>query len=45
MITGYSDEPDGRHLWLVQAPETGVPVELTQATQWRGQIVGVRDIG
>jgi cell wall-associated NlpC family hydrolase len=44
MIAGYSDEPDGRHLWLVQAPETGVPVELTQATQWRGQIVGVRHI-
>jgi peptidoglycan DL-endopeptidase CwlO len=45
MITGYVDQSDGRHLYLVQAPETGVPVELTQATQWRGQIVGVRHIG
>ncbi|MEO6703122.1 MAG: NlpC/P60 family protein [Jatrophihabitantaceae bacterium] len=32
------------HLWLVQAPETGIPVETTDATQWAGQIVAVRHI-
>jgi hypothetical protein len=45
MIAGYADARDGRHLYVVQAPMTGVPVELTQATEWRGQIVSVRHIG
>ena len=31
MIVGHIDAKDGRHLYLVQAPETGVPVELTEA--------------
>lgn len=44
MVAGYTDEPDGRHLWLIQAPQTGVPVELTEATRWTGQIVAVRHI-
>jgi cell wall-associated NlpC family hydrolase len=44
MIAGYVDRKDGRHLYLVQAPETGVPVELTEATEWSGQIVAVRHI-
>jgi cell wall-associated NlpC family hydrolase len=44
MIVGYLDQPDGRHLYLIQAPETGVPVELTEATEWKGQIVAVRHI-
>jgi peptidoglycan DL-endopeptidase CwlO len=44
MVAGYVDKADGRHLYLIQAPETGVPVELTEATEWRGQIVDVRHI-
>ena len=45
MVAGYVDESDGRHLYLVQAPMTGVPVELTDATRWSGEIVAVRHIG
>jgi peptidoglycan DL-endopeptidase CwlO len=45
MIAGYLDAQDGRHLYLIQAPMTGVPIELTQATEWRGHIVGVRHLG
>jgi|ThiBio_1000_plan_1041568.scaffolds.fasta_scaffold00444_6 hypothetical protein len=44
MVAGYVDKSDGRHLYIVQAPETGVPVELTEATEWSGQIVDVRHI-
>jgi len=45
MIAGYVDANDGRHLYLIHAPMSGVPVELTQATEWHGQIVDVRHIG
>ena len=45
MIAGYVDKPDGRHLYIVQAPMAGMPVELTEATQWSGQITHVRRIG
>lgn len=45
MIVGYTQDTGGRVLWLVQAPETGVPVELTEASRWAGQIVDVRHIG
>lgn len=45
MIAGYVDAPDGRHLYIVQAPQSGIPVELTEATQWSGQISHVRHIG
>ncbi len=45
MVAGYVDRSDGRHLYIVQAPETGVPVELTEATEWSGQIVDVRHVG
>lgn len=45
MIAGYVDKPDGRHLYIVQAPMTGVPVQLTEATQWSGQITHVRRVG
>jgi cell wall-associated NlpC family hydrolase len=44
MIAGYVDRADGRHMYLVQAPEAGVPVELTEVTEWSGQIVAVRHI-
>jgi cell wall-associated NlpC family hydrolase len=44
MIAGYLDAHDGRHLYLVQAPRTGVPIELTEATEWAGQIVDVRHL-
>jgi cell wall-associated NlpC family hydrolase len=45
MIVGYTQQSDGQHLWLIQAPETGVPVELTEASRWLGQISDVRHIG
>lgn len=44
MIVGYVDRHDGRHLYLIQAPETGVPIEFTEATEWSGLIVAVRHI-
>ena len=44
MVAGYVDRKDGRHLYIAQAPETGVPVKLTEATEWSGQIVAVRHI-
>lgn len=44
MVAGYLDRADGRHLYVIQAPETGVPVELTDAQEWAGQIVAVRHI-
>ncbi len=44
MVAGYVDAEDGRHLYLVQAAESGVPIELTEATEWNGQIVAVRHI-
>ena len=44
MVAGYVDRKDGRHLYIAQAPETGVPVVLTEATEWSGQIVAVRHI-
>ena len=44
MVAGYVDKPDGRHVYLIQAPMAGVPVELTEATQWSGQITDVRHI-
>jgi peptidoglycan DL-endopeptidase CwlO len=45
MVAGYTEKPDGRHVYLIQAPMTGVPVELTEATEWSGQITDVRRIG
>ncbi|WP_235495375.1 C40 family peptidase [Geodermatophilus sp. Leaf369] len=44
MVAGYVDAADGRHLYLIQAPMTGIPVQLTEATRWDGQIVAVRHI-
>jgi cell wall-associated NlpC family hydrolase len=44
MIAGSVTEPDGRHLLLIHAPHTGVPVQLVDAARWAGQIVAVRHI-
>ncbi|TAM86064.1 MAG: peptidase [Jatrophihabitans sp.] len=44
MVVGYVARADGPHLYLLQAPMTGVPVELTEVSQWSGQIVTVRHI-
>jgi len=44
LLAGYLDKPDGRHLYIIQAPMTGVPVELTEASEWSGQITNVRHI-
>jgi cell wall-associated NlpC family hydrolase len=44
MVAGYVDKHDDRHLYIIQAPMTGIPIELTEATQWTGQVVGVRHI-
>jgi cell wall-associated NlpC family hydrolase len=45
LVAGYVDARDGRHLVFIQAAMTGVPVELTDAAEWNGQIVAVRHIG
>ncbi|GHE06907.1 C40 family peptidase [Klenkia taihuensis] len=45
MVAGYVDQEDGRHLYLVHAPMTGVPVIVTEASRWSGQVVAVRHIG
>ena len=45
MIAGFITGPDGRHLLIVQAPHTGVTVQLIDAGRWAGQIVAVRHIG
>ena len=45
MVAGYVDATDGRHLYIIQAPMTGLSVELTEATEWSGQIVDVRHLG
>ena len=45
MIAGSVTEPDGRHLLLIHAPHTGVPVQLVDAGRWAAQIVAVRHIG
>jgi cell wall-associated NlpC family hydrolase len=44
MVAGYVDKPDGRHLYIIQAPMTGLTVELTEATEWNGEITDVRHI-
>jgi cell wall-associated NlpC family hydrolase len=44
MIAGYVDRADGRHLFLVQAAEVGVPIELSEAREWSGQVVDVRHV-
>lgn len=42
MIGGKT--PDN-HLWLIQAPMTGIPIEFTDTSEWAGQITAVRHIG
>jgi cell wall-associated NlpC family hydrolase len=44
MVAGYAHRSDGVHLYVVQAPMTGLPVMLTEASEWSGQIVAVRHI-
>ena len=45
MIAGTSLGPGGRtETWIVQAPMTGIPVELTNTTAWAGQVVDVRHL-
>lgn len=44
MVVGYVDATDGRYLYLIQAPMTGLSVELTEASEWNGQVVAVRHI-
>jgi cell wall-associated NlpC family hydrolase len=44
MIAGYVDTGHGRRLFILHAPMAGIPVELTEAHQWGGQIVAVRHI-
>lgn len=45
MVIGYTNTPKGRRLYLVQAPETGMNVEVTDTSEWAGQIAAVRHIG
>jgi cell wall-associated NlpC family hydrolase len=48
IVIGYLPTPDGhgRDLYLAQAPGyANLPVELTEATYWLGQIAAVRHLG
>ncbi len=45
MIIGYTNTPQGRRLYVIQAPETGMSVEVTDTSEWAGQIAAVRHIG
>ena len=45
IVAGFIPGPDGRHLLIVQAPHTGVNVQLIDARRWAGLIVTVRHIG
>ncbi len=46
MIAGTSPGPGGRtETWIVHAPMSGIPVELTDATEWAGQVVAIRHLG
>jgi hypothetical protein len=31
-------------VYLIQAPQDGIPVEITDAAEWAGQIVAVRHL-
>jgi peptidoglycan DL-endopeptidase CwlO len=44
MIIGYTLTGGVKHLYLVQAPMTGLDVEVTDTSQWNGQIAAVRHI-
>lgn len=44
MVAGFLQEPDGRHILIVQAPHTGVLVQLIDARRWAGVIVAVRHL-
>jgi hypothetical protein len=46
IVIGYLPTPDGHLLYLEQAPGyLNYPVELTEATNWLGQIAAVRHLG
>jgi cell wall-associated NlpC family hydrolase len=44
MIIGYTQDAAGRHLYLVQAPQSGDVVKITDAARWGGRITDVRHI-
>jgi hypothetical protein len=44
MIAGYVNIPAGPMVYVIQAPDTSVPVEPTPVAAWAGQIVAVRHI-
>jgi cell wall-associated NlpC family hydrolase len=44
MVVGFLQQQDGRHVLLVSAPRTGVPVQLIDAHRWAGLIVAVRHV-
>jgi cell wall-associated NlpC family hydrolase len=46
IVIGYVPTSDGHRLYLAQAPGyANLPVELTEATNWLGQIAAVRHLG
>jgi cell wall-associated NlpC family hydrolase len=45
VVAGVVTTAAGSRVWIVQAPMTGVPVEITDSKDWAGQIVSVRHIG
>ncbi len=44
LVVGFLQQPGGRHVLIVAAPHSGVPVQLIDARRWTGLIVAVRHL-
>jgi cell wall-associated NlpC family hydrolase len=44
MVAGYVQDGTTRRLWIIHAPRTGQPVQLTAATTWSSKVAAVRHI-
>jgi cell wall-associated NlpC family hydrolase len=44
LIIGYVQDGAARQLWIVHAPRTGQPVQVTPASRWASSIAAVRHI-
>lgn len=44
LVVGFLQQPGGRHVLIVAAPHSGVPVQLIDARRWAGLIVASRHL-